>query len=54
MTDTKILVIEDDSAISDILKGYFENEGYDVKVAADGVEGLTYFKLFSPDRIMLR
>ena len=53
MTDTKILVIDDDPAVSDILKGYFENEGYDVKVAADGVEGLSYFKLFSPDLVLL-
>ena len=53
MTDTKILVIEDDSSVSDMLKGYFENEGYDVKVAADGVEGLSYFKLFSPDLVLL-
>ena len=53
MTDTKILVIEDDSSVSDLLKSYFENEGYDVKVAGDGVEGLSYFKLFSPDLVLL-
>ena len=53
MTDTKILVIEDDPSVSDLLKIYFENEGYDVKVAADGMEGLSYFKLFSPDLVLL-
>ena len=52
MTDTKILVIDDDSNISDLLKNYFENEGYDVKVAADGMEGLSYFKIFSPDLVL--
>ena len=53
MTDTKILVIDDDSNISDLLKMYFENEGYDVKVASDGVEGLSYFKIFEPDMVLL-
>ena len=53
MTDTKILVIDDDANISDLLKIYFENEGYHVKTAADGVEGLNYFKIFEPDLILL-
>ncbi|MBQ2734191.1 MAG: response regulator transcription factor [Clostridia bacterium] len=53
MTDTKILVVDDDSNISDLLKMYFENEGYDVKLASDGVEGLNYFKIFEPDLVLL-
>ncbi len=53
MTDTKLLVIDDDSNISEMLKIYFENEGYDVKLAADGVEGLNYFKIFEPDMVLL-
>ena len=53
MTNTKILVIDDDSNISDLLKIYFENEGYDVKTAEDGVEGLNYFKVFEPDLVLL-
>ena len=53
MTDTKILVVDDDSNISELLKMYFENEGYDVKTAADGVEGLNYFKIFEPDLVLL-
>jgi len=53
MTDTKILVVDDDANISDLLKMYFENEGYDVKTAADGVEGLNYFKIFEPDLVLL-
>ncbi len=53
MTDTKILIIEDDSANAEFMKLYFENEGYDVKVAADGMEGLNYFKIFSPDLVLL-
>ena len=53
MTDTKILVIDDDPNISDLLKMYFENEGYDVKLASDGMEGLNYFKIFEPDLVLL-
>ncbi len=53
MTDTKILVVDDDANISELLKIYFENEGYDVKIASDGMEGLSYFKLFEPDLVLL-
>ena len=53
MTDTKILIIDDDSNICELLKMYFENEGYDVKTASDGVEGLSYFKMFEPDMVLL-
>ena len=53
MTDTKILIVDDDSGISEFMKTYFENEGYDVKVASDGVEGLSYFKIFEPDLVLL-
>ena len=53
MTDTKILVVDDDPNISDLLKVYFENEGYDVKTAADGAEGLSFFKIFEPDLVLL-
>ena len=53
MADTKILVVDDDSNISELLKIYFENEGYAVKIANDGLEGLSYFKLFEPDLVLL-
>ena len=36
MTDTKILIIDDDSNVTELLKSYFANEGYDIKVATDG------------------
>ena len=53
MTDTKILIIDDDSSLSELLKIYFEKEGYDVKLAGDGMEGLNYFKIFEPDIVLL-
>ena len=53
MMDKKILIIDDDNAICDVLKIYFEKEGYDVKTAKDGIEGIGYFKLYEPDLVLL-
>ena len=53
MLDTKILIIDDDTNLSEILKIYFENEGYGVKVANDGMEGLSFFKIYEPDLVLL-
>ena len=53
MMDTKILLIDDDANICDLVKIYLENEGYEVKVASDGSEGLTFFKMYEPDLILL-
>ena len=53
MIDTKLLIVDDDPNICDMLKLYFENEGYKVKTANDGVEGLTYFKIHEPDLVLL-
>ena len=50
---TKLLVIDDDPNICDLLKYYFENEGYEVKTAGDGIEGLNYFKMYEPDLVLL-
>ena len=51
--DTKLLIVDDDAAICDVLKIYFENEGYAVKTANDGVEGLNFFKIYDPDIVLL-
>ena len=50
---TKLLVFDDDANICDLLKFYFENEGYEVKTACDGIEGLSYFKMYEPDLVLL-
>ena len=51
--DTKLLVVDDDPNICDMLKLYFENEGYKVKTANDGVDGVSAFKLYEPDLVLL-
>ncbi|MEE0970109.1 MAG: response regulator transcription factor [Clostridia bacterium] len=53
MMDTKILLIDDDANICDLVKIYLENEGYEVKTASDGIEGLSYFKMYEPDLVLL-
>ena len=50
---TKILVVDDDVNICDLLRLYFENENYEVKTANDGVEGISYFKMYEPDLVLL-
>ncbi len=50
---TKLLVIDDEMNICELLRTYFENEGYDVKTACDGAEGVSYFKLYEPDLVLL-
>ncbi len=53
MLDTKILVIDNDAAICDTIKNYFEKEGYEVKTVNDGVLGIDSFKLYNPDIVLL-
>ena len=53
MMDTKILIVDDDPTICDVLKIYFENEGYEVKIANDGAEGVNFFKIYEPDLVLL-
>lgn len=53
MVGTKILVVDDDIAICDILKVHFEAEGCKVIVANDGVEGMFAFETTNPDLVLL-
>ena len=50
---TKILVVDDDPNICELLKIFLENEDYQVKTAADGLEGINLFKTFDPDLVLL-
>ena len=50
---TRILAIDDDANICDMLRLYWENEGYEVKTANDGAEGVSFFKMYEPDLVLL-
>lgn len=49
----KILVVDDDANICDMLRIYLENEGYEVISANDGNEGVNSFKMYEPDLVLL-
>ncbi len=49
----KVLLVEDDRNISELLQLYLEKEGYAVATAADGRQGLEQFRIFNPDLVLL-
>ncbi|EEI22816.1 response regulator receiver domain protein [Limosilactobacillus fermentum ATCC 14931] len=51
--DKKVLVVDDEKPISDIIKFNLEKEGYEVVVAYDGEEALQKVESESPDLIVL-
>ncbi|MCA9348056.1 response regulator [Candidatus Saccharibacteria bacterium] len=50
---TKIAIIEDDQAISQMYRIKFEAEGYEVEIAANGKLGLELIDKFRPDIVLL-
>ncbi len=50
---TKILVIDDEPSITNLVSAYLKPEGYDVLTAADGNAGLKAARAFKPDLIIL-
>lgn len=49
----KILIVDDDEHISELISLYLIREGYDTKEVHDGKSALEAFKTYSPDLIML-
>ena len=49
----RVLLIEDDIAIQELLRAYFAAKGHAVSVAADGVEGLKAFNAGLPELVLL-
>ena len=53
MSNARILVVDDDQVIQQLLKVNLELEGYAVEVASDGEEALALFDRFHPDLVLL-
>ena len=49
----KVLIVEDDNNIAELLHLYLEKEGFETQVARDGGKGVELFRSFQPDLVLL-
>jgi len=49
----KILIVDDEVTLLEVLKTCLESSGYEVATATDGVAGLEHLKKMNPDLIIL-
>ena len=49
----KVLIVEDDGNIAELLHLYLEKEGFETQVAGDGGKGVELFHSFQPDLVLL-
>lgn len=53
MSKARVLIIEDDRSLADILSYNLKQQGYETLVACDGQDGLTQARLKSPEIVIL-
>ena len=53
MASERILVVDDDSNICELLRLYLEKDGYEVSIANNGGEAVKMFQELSPDLMLL-
>ena len=49
----RVLIVEDDHNIADLLRLYLEKENYEVTIAPDGLKGMEKFREMQPDLVLL-
>ena len=49
----KILIVDDDANIADLISLYLTKECFDSEIVGDGTEALEKFKTYKPDLILL-
>lgn len=49
----KILIVDDEQSILNLITAYLKPEGYEVKTATDGRQALLLFRSFQPDLVVL-
>lgn len=49
----RILIVEDDRNISDLIRMYLEKEGFEISTAFDGAAAVERFREFAPDMVLL-
>jgi DNA-binding response OmpR family regulator len=50
---TKVLIVDDERGIIEVLEAYLERQGYEIQSAENGVEALRKVKSFNPDLMIL-
>jgi len=53
LPNKRVLVVEDDPAIIELIRLLLEQEGFEVEVAHDGLEALDQMSMFVPDLVLL-
>jgi len=53
MANAKILVVDDEAAITNLVSAYLKPEGYEIYTATDGPSGLQAARAYKPDLIVL-
>ncbi|MDG4820052.1 MULTISPECIES: response regulator transcription factor [unclassified Micromonospora] len=49
----RVLVVDDDPTVSDVVRRYLEQDGCEVRLAADGADGLAAIATHRPDLVVL-
>lgn len=50
---TRIAIIEDEDTIANMYRFKFEKEGYTVRMASNGIDGITLIEDFKPEVVLL-
>ena len=53
MTNARILIVDDDANICELLRLYFEKEGFEVQTVNDGLQAIDTFNSMQPDLVLL-
>ncbi len=53
MANQKILIVDDDANICELLRLYLEKDGFDTEFVTDGFKALDVFKTVNPDLVLL-
>ena len=53
MSETLILVVEDEASIAEVVSPYLKRAGYSAQIASDGRQAMTFFERRKPDLVIL-
>ena len=53
MANERILIVDDDLNICELLRLYLEKDGFQTEIVTDGIAALDSFKQFNPDMVLL-